>query len=145
MKIVFLFGNLKWWSYLNDSFALISSRYTIKKQNTNETQFINAIWHINLYMNIRNSNWHNWIYDTKWMKFLTISVLSRLLTSKHLKLVSAYLVVRNGEMWKTCISAPQNAKKIISWNIKSKCVTDFLLTVRSSSMKDYTCHDEVSI
>ena len=24
--------------------------------------------------------------------------------------------------------------------IKTKCVTDFLLTVRSSSMKDYTCH-----
>ena len=26
------------------------------------------------------------------------------------------------------------------WNIKTKCVTDLLLTVRSSSMKDYTCH-----
>ena len=26
----------------------------------------------------------------------------------------------------------------ISWNIKTKCVTDILLTVRSSSMKDYT-------
>jgi len=32
----------------------------------------------------------------------------------------------------------------ISWNIKTKCVTDFLLTVRSSSMKDYTCHYVVS-
>ena len=29
-------------------------------------------------------------------------------------------------------------KKKISWNIKTKCVTDFLLTVRSSSIKDYT-------
>jgi len=35
-------------------------------------------------------------------------------------------------------------KKNISWNIKTKCVTDFLLTVRSSSMKDFTCHYEVS-
>jgi hypothetical protein len=31
-------------------------------------------------------------------------------------------------------------KKKISWNIKTKCVTDFLWTVRSSSKKDYTCH-----
>ena len=31
-----------------------------------------------------------------------------------------------------------------SWNIKSKCVTDFLLTVRTSSINDYTCHYVVS-
>ena len=31
-------------------------------------------------------------------------------------------------------------KMTVGWSIKSKCVTDFLLTVRSSSMKDYTCH-----
>jgi len=30
-------------------------------------------------------------------------------------------------------------KMKFSWNIKTKCVTDFLFTVRSSSMKDYTC------
>jgi hypothetical protein len=35
-------------------------------------------------------------------------------------------------------------KKKISWNLKTKCVTDFLLTVRSSSMKHYTCHYVVS-
>jgi hypothetical protein len=34
--------------------------------------------------------------------------------------------------------------KKISCNIKTKCVTDFLLTVRSSSMKDYICHYEVN-
>ena len=28
----------------------------------------------------------------------------------------------------------------IGWNIKTKCLTDILLTDRSSSMKDYTCH-----
>ena len=32
----------------------------------------------------------------------------------------------------------------VNWNIKSKCVTDFSLTVRYSSMKDYTCHYVVS-
>ena len=31
-------------------------------------------------------------------------------------------------------------QKKVSWNIKTKCVTEFLLTVMSSSMKDYTCH-----
>jgi len=35
-------------------------------------------------------------------------------------------------------------KKEICWNIKTKCVTDFLFTVWSSSMKDYTCHYELS-
>ena len=35
-------------------------------------------------------------------------------------------------------------KMKVRWNIKTKCVTDILLTVRSSSMKDYTCHYVVS-
>ena len=35
-------------------------------------------------------------------------------------------------------------KMEVSWNIKTKCVTDFLLTVRSSSMKDYTWYYVVS-
>ena len=35
-------------------------------------------------------------------------------------------------------------KMKVSWNIKTKCVTDFLLTVRSSRMRDYTCHYVVS-
>jgi len=35
-------------------------------------------------------------------------------------------------------------KMKVSLNINTKCVTDFLLTVRSSSMKDYTCHYVVS-
>jgi hypothetical protein len=35
-------------------------------------------------------------------------------------------------------------KKQISWNIKSKCLRNLSLTVRSTSMKDYTCHYGVS-
>ena len=31
-------------------------------------------------------------------------------------------------------------KKKISWNLKTKCITDFVFTVRPSRMKDYTCH-----
>jgi len=46
---------------------------------------------------------------------------------------------RNGEMEKKCFSAPQNAKKENLLKHKYKCVTDILLTARSSSMKVYTC------
>jgi len=33
------------------------------------------------------------------------------MTSKYLKLFNTYLVERNGALWKTFFSAPQNAKK----------------------------------
>ena len=45
------------------------------------------------------------------MFFILFQFLTRLLTSKHLKLLSTYLVGQNGSMWKTCFLAPQNAKK----------------------------------
>ena len=51
--------------------------------------------------------------------------LTRLLTFKHLKHFSTYLVGRNGTMWKKFFSAPQNAKNLISWNKKTKCETTF--------------------
>ena len=35
----------------------------LNSQNTNETEFTNEIWHINFFMNIGISNWHNWIFD----------------------------------------------------------------------------------
>ena len=38
----------------------------------------------------------------------------------------------------------KSRKMKVSWNIKTKCLTDVLLTVRSSSMKYYTCHYVVS-
>jgi len=76
-------------------------------------------------MNIGNSNWDNWNFEPTKMKCFTLfQFLTRLLTSKYLKLFSTYLVERNGTMWKTCVLAPQNAKKT-SWNINTKCVTEF--------------------
>ena len=73
--------------------------------------------------------------------FLTIfQLLTRLLTSKHLKLFSTFLVGRIGTMWKTCFQLLKMRTKKISWDIKSKCLTDFLLKVRFSSMKDHTFH-----
>ena len=41
---------------------------------------------------------------------------------------------------KRAIQLLKMRKMKVRWNIKTKSVTDFLLTVRSSSMKDYTCH-----
>ena len=35
----------------------------LNSQNTNETEFINELRHINLFMNIGISNWHNWFFD----------------------------------------------------------------------------------
>ena len=79
-------------------------------------------------MYIGISNWRNWSFDPSNMKFFTLfQFLTRFLTSKYLKLFSTYLVGRNRAMLKTCFSARQNAKKQISWNIKTKFITDFLL------------------
>ena len=50
--------------------------------------------------------------STKWIWcFLLYFSSLRFLTTKYLKLFSTFLVGRNGVMWKTCFSAPQNAKK----------------------------------
>jgi len=35
----------------------------LNSQNTNETEFINELWYINLFMYIGNSNWHNGSFD----------------------------------------------------------------------------------
>jgi len=97
---------------LKSSFAFIISWYTIKFTEKNEADFINELWHINLYMNIGISNWHNWKFDCTELKFLILfQFLTLLLTSIHLTLFSTYLVGRNGAMWITCFSASQNAKE----------------------------------
>ena len=73
------------------------------------------------------------------MLFLNLfQFLTRLLISKLVKHFSTYLVGPNGTMWKTCYSDPQNANNN-QLKLKTNCVTDYFLTVRSSSMKDYTC------
>ena len=118
----------------------------INSLNRNESVFINVLCLTIFCMNICISNWHNWSFDPTNMKIFTLfQFLKRFLTSKFLKAFSTYLVERNGAMWKTCFSAPQNSKKKkIRWNIKTKCTTDFLSTVRSSRMNDFNCHYELS-
>ena len=70
-------------------FFLFSARYTIKFTEEKWKKFINELWHINLYMNISISNWHNSSFDSTKMKIFTLlQFLSRLLTSNHFNLIS---------------------------------------------------------
>ena len=125
-KPVFLFGNLKWLSYWNNSFAFISARYTVKFTKQKWNNYINENWHINLYMDIGISNRHNWIFGSTKMKFFnSFHFLTLLLTFKYLKILSTLPVVRNWAMWKTSFSAPQNAKKENQVKHKKKCVKVF--------------------
>ena len=48
------------------SFQLVTR---INSQKSNETGFINVLWHIILYMNIGISNWDNWSFDPTNMNF----------------------------------------------------------------------------
>ena len=43
----------------------------LNSQNTNETKFINELWHNNRFMNFDLSNWHNRIFNFSYMMFLT--------------------------------------------------------------------------
>ena len=70
-------------------FAFFSGRYTIKFTELKWKNFINELWHINLYMNISISNWHNTSFVSTKMKFFTLfQFLTRLLTSNHFNLIS---------------------------------------------------------
>ena len=91
------------------SFQLVTR---INSQNRNEIEFINVLWHIILYMNFGNTNWHNWSFEPNEYDFFTLfQLLTRFPNSKYQNHFSSYLVGRNGAMWKTCLSAPQNAKR----------------------------------
>ena len=116
----------------------------LNSQNRNETEFLNEFCHINLYMNIGISNWHNWFSDPrKWSFFTLFHFITRWLPSKYLKLFSTCLLGEIERCWKRAFQLLKMRKKKISLNIKTKCITDFLSTISSSRMKDYTCHYEV--
>ena len=138
-KPVFLFWNLKWWSY--KIIVLPSLQHVTPKnsQNRNETGFINVLWHITSYMNIGISNWHNWSCEPTNMTFLL-----HFSSLKDFWPPSTWntLVHTSWSEMERCdnvFSATQNAKNVNQLKHKTKCITDYLLTVRSSRMKDYTC------
>ena len=70
-------------------FLLFSDHYTIKFTEEKWNKFINQLWHINLYMNIKISNWYNSSFDSSKMKFFNLfQILTRLLNSNHFNLIS---------------------------------------------------------
>jgi len=113
----------------------------INSQYRNETEFINVLWIIILYMNIGISNWHNWNFDPRIWSFLVYfsSLHDFWPPSTWYSLVDTSLGERE-RCEKRTFQLLKTRKKIISWNIKTKSITDILLTVTSSRMKDYTCH-----
>ena len=93
----------------------------LNSKNQYMKQIQNELWNLNLYMNTSISNWHIWNIDPTEMRVLPFFQFdTKLLTSKHPKLFSTLLVERNGAVWKSCFSAPQNAELNISRNIKIK-------------------------
>ena len=114
-------------------FAFFSARYTIKFTEQKWNKFINELWLINLYMNISISNWHNWSFDSTKMKFFTLfQFLTRLMTSTTLISLVHNSLGETEWCEKSAFQLLKMRKMKVSWNIKTKCVTDFLLTVRSS-------------
>ena len=92
----------------------------VNSQNANETEFINKLSLINLYMNIVISNWHNWSFDPTKMTFFTLfQFLTRLLTSKYLKLFSIYLWGEMEQCEKRAFQLLKIGKKNLSWNINT--------------------------
>ena len=145
MKPVFLFGNLRRWTFkiiFLPSFQLVTR---LNSQNRNETILLMnsdrliCIWIIAFPI---------WIIQVstprKWIFLLYFSSLH-----DYWHRTTFISLVHNslGEMeWceKRAFHLLKMRKMKVSWNIKTKCVTEFLLTDRSSSMKDYTCHYVVS-
>ena len=141
MKPVFLFGN---WNdertkiIFFPSFQLVTRLNT---QNRNEKSLLMnsdtliCIWILVLLIGIIQVS-----IPRKWSVLLYFSSL-------HDYWPPTFLIslVHNslGEMeWceKRAFQLFKMRKMKVGRNLKTKCVTDFLLTVRSSSMKDYTCH-----
>ena len=113
----------------------------INKHNQYETEIHNELWRINLYMNNGVSNWHiSSIFLTK-MSFMHVFHFDTgLLTFKQPKLFSTNSSSEMERCEKRASHLFKMRKWNINWNIKVKYVTDVFLSVRSSSMKDYTCH-----
>jgi len=111
----------------------------LNSQNKNETVFINEIWPlICLWIFVfpigitevsTSRKCCFWLYFSSLHDFWPPSTWNPLVHNSW------------GEMercGKRAFLVLKMRKKKISWNLKTKWVTDFLLTVRSSSMKDYT-------
>ena len=114
------------------SFQLVTR---INSQNRNETEFINVLWLIILYMNIVIPSWYNWSFDPKNMNFLLYfsSLHDFWQPSTEISLVHTSWC--RMERCENVLFSSSKCEKKISWNIRTKCITGFWLTIRSSRKK----------
>ena len=113
----------------------------LNSQNTNETEFINELWHINFQwilvfpIGIIEAStpqmWSFWLYFSPLHDYWTPTPCKSLVNTSWVEM---------GRCDKRAFQLLKMRKKEMCWNIKTMCITDILLTVRSSSMKNYTCH-----
>ena len=98
------------------SFQLVTR---LNSQNRNENVFINELCHINLFMNIIISNWHNWSFDPTKIEFFNLfhSLQDYWPPNTWNPLVHT--------SWGNCrnvknvlFSSPKWERKKIKWNIK---------------------------
>ena len=145
MKTVFLFGNLKIWTNYNNIFASFQLVTRLISQNRNETRLLMnsdqliCIWILAFPFGIiQFSTPRKWNFLLYFISLHDYWPPTTFISLEHNSL---------GETeWceKRAFQLLKMRKMKVSWNIKTKCVTFFSLKVRSSSMKDYTCHYVVS-
>jgi len=142
--------NISCWDIWNDyrtlviDWLLFQLATRLNAQKTYAIVIHNEIWHVNSYwilvipigiIEVTNTRkWFFWLYISSLHDYWPPSTWYSLLPNSW-------------EKWRDVnyvLFSSSKCQKKISWNIKTKCVTDFLFFVKSSSMKYYTYHYEVS-
>ena len=141
MKPVFQFGNFRRWTFWNKILPFFQLVTRLNSQNRNETSLLMnpdtliCIWILAFPIGIiQVSTPRKWSFLLYFSSFHDYWLATTLISLVHNSL---------GEMeWfeKHAFKLLKMRKMKVSRNIKTKCVTDFILTLRSSSMKNYTCH-----
>ena len=113
----------------------------LNSQNSYETEIHNEFSHINLYKNSGNSNWHTEVSTHRnWSICLYFSSINHYWPPNTRKSLVQTSWIEMERCKKRAFQLFKMRKMNFSWNIKSKYETDIFLSVRSSSMKYYTCH-----
>ena len=124
---------------LNNIFAFFSARYAIKLTEKNETILLMnsdtliCIWILAFPIGIIQVS-----TQRKWSFLLYFSSLHDYWPPTSLISLVHNSLCEMERCEKRAFQLLKMRKMKISWNINTKCVTDFLLTARSSSMMDYT-------
>ena len=129
MKPIFLFRNLKWWTYRNNvlhSFQLVTP---LNLQNRNETSLLmNSVTLICIWILISPIGIIPFSTSRKWSFLLYFSSLH---DYRHPSTLIALVHNSLGETeqcQKRAFKLLQMRKMEFSWNKKTKCVRDFIMT-----------------